>query len=372
MGQDQANRAVVPPINLSTNYVFDRPDQAGPFDYSRSANPTRQLLNEALADLEDGKAAISVATGMAAITLTLNALVPTGGRVLAQQDCYGGTWRLLDLFARQERLDVDFIDVNDPDQLANALDEQPAVVWLESPSNPLLRISDISAIASAAHAQQSLVVVDNTFCSPLLQHPLALGADLVVHSTTKFINGHSDVVGGAVVVNDSELAEHLTFCANALGLTASAFDSYLTLRGLRTLDARLRVHDENTRAIVTAIADHPALKALHYPGLPDHPGHELAAKQQSGFGSLVSLDLAGGWQAAQQFLDSLELFHLAESLGGVESLVCHPATMTHAGMTPQAQQQAGIGPGLVRLSIGVEHKDDLVADVTSALDRISL
>lgn len=371
MGQDQANRAVVPPINLSTNYVFDRPDQPGDYDYSRSANPTRQLLNEALADLEEGSAAISVTSGMAAVTLTLTALVPAGGRVLAQQDCYGGTWRLLDLFARQGRLSVDFIDVNDPVALTQALAKQPDLVWLESPSNPLLRICDISAISAAADDRRSRVVVDNTFCSPLLQHPLALGADLVVHSTTKFINGHSDVVGGAVVVDDAELAESLQFCANALGLTASAFDSYLTLRGLRTLDARLRVHDENTRSIVTAIENHPALQELHYPGLPDHPGHQLAAKQQSGFGSLVSLDLAGGWPAAQQFLGSLELFHLAESLGGVESLVCHPATMTHAGMTPEAQRQAGIGPGLVRLSVGVEHKDDLVSDVVAALNRTS-
>lgn len=240
---------------------------------------------------------------------------------------------------------------------------------IETPSNPLLRITDIGATADAAHAVGALVAVDNTFLSPLLQRPLELGADLVLHSTTKFLNGHSDVVGGAVVVADPELHERLRLWANALGLTGSPFDAYLTLRGLRTLDARLRVHAENTAALVPVLRGHPAVARVHFPGLADHPGHDVAARQQLGMGSLVSFELAGGAPAVDAFLDGLQVFHLAESLGGIESLVCVPATMTHAGMTPEARDDAGITDALIRMSVGVEAADDLVAVVAEALDR---
>ncbi len=369
LATDSAYGAVVPPIHMSSNYTFEAPDRPRDYDYSRSGNPTRDLLNDALAELEGGAGATSVATGLAGFTLLADALVPAGGRVVVQHDAYGGTWRLFSFLAGQGRLTVDFVDFNDPVALANALDRQPRLVFAETPSNPLLRITDIRATADAAHAAGALCVVDNTFCSPLLQRPLQLGADLVLHSTTKFINGHSDVVGGVVVAQDPSLHADLRLWANALGLTSGAFDSYLTLRGLRTLDARLRVHDENTRALLASIAGHPAISALHHPGLEDHPQHALAAQQQSGFGSILSLELAGGWDAVGQFLDGLQVFHLAESLGGVESLVCHPATMTHAGMSDAARAEAGITAGLLRLSVGIEGRDDLVAVVLEALDR---
>ncbi len=369
LATDTAHGAVVPPIHMSSNYTFEAPERPREYDYSRSGNPTRDLLNEALAELEGGAGATAVATGLAGFTLLAEALVPAGGRVVVQHDAYGGTWRLFSFLATQGKLAVDFVDFNDATALAQALDRGPQLVLMETPSNPLLRITDIRATADAARAAGALSVVDNTFCSPLLQRPLSLGADIVLHSTTKFINGHSDVVGGVVVAADPTLHEKLRLWANALGLTSSAFDAYLTLRGLRTLDARLRVHQENTEAILSAITGHPALAALHHPGLPGHPQHELAARQQSGFGSLMSMELAGGWDAVGRFLDGLQIFHLAESLGGVESLVCHPETMTHAGMSPQARAEAGITSGLLRLSVGIEGRDDLVAVILEALDR---
>ena len=368
LGTDTSAHAVVPPIHLSTNYVFAAPDQPGRYDYSRAGNPTRDLLADALAELEGGAGAVPVATGLAAITLLVEGTVPVGGVVVCQHDCYGGTWRLLDHLAQKGRLEARFVDVGDAAAFAQALDGA-SLVLAESPSNPLLRITDIRATADAAHAVGALLAVDNTFCSPLLQRPLELGADLVLHSTTKFINGHSDVVGGALISGDAAQAEHLGWLANVLGLTAGAFDSYLTLRGLRTLDARIRMHALGTEAVIEATLGHPAVAALHWPGLPDHPGHELARLQQSGFGSLISIDLSGGRSAVDRFLDGLPIFHLAESLGGVESLICHPATMTHAGMSPEARATAGITDGLVRLSIGLESPEDLAGAIREALDR---
>ncbi|MDO5736245.1 MAG: cystathionine gamma-synthase [Propionibacteriaceae bacterium] len=369
LASDTAYGAVVPPIHLSSNYTFEAPDRPRDYDYSRSGNPTRDLLNDALTELEGGAGATTLATGLAGFTLLAEALVPAGGRVVVQHDAYGGTWRLFSFLASQGKLAVDFVDFNDAAALAAALDRGPNLVLMETPSNPLLRITDIRATSDAARDAGALSVVDNTFCSPLLQRPLELGADIVMHSTTKFINGHSDVVGGAVIAADPVVHEKLRLWANALGLTSSAFDAYLTLRGLRTLDARLRVHQENTTAILAAIAGHPALAALHHPGLDDHPQHGLAARQQSGFGSILSMELAGGWDAVLRFLDGLQIFHLAESLGGVESLVCHPQTMTHAGMSDEAREEAGISSGLLRLSVGIEGRDDLVAVVLEALDR---
>jgi cystathionine gamma-synthase len=243
------------------------------------------------------------------------------------------------------------------------------VVWIETPSNPLLRITDLRFVIEAAHAVGALTVVDNTFLSPALQTPIAFGADFVVHSTTKYINGHSDVVGGAVIAKNAEQHTQLTWWANALGITGAPFDSFLTLRGLRTLDARLRVHQENTAALVDLLKDHPAVRTLHYPGLASHPGHALAARQQHGFGAMLSVELEGGEEAVRAFVDGLDYFTLAESLGGVESLIAHPATMTHAAMTAEARAAAGIGDGLLRLSVGIEHADDLVADIAAALDR---
>ena len=369
LGTDTAYGAVVPPLYLSTNFTFRGFDEPREYDYTRSGNPTRDVLNDALASLEGGAGATSVATGLAAVTLVAEAFVPAGGRVVVQHDAYGGTWRLFTFLAAQGRFDVDFVDFNDPAALDEALDRSPALVWIETPSNPLLRITDIAATAARAHAAGALVAADNTFLSPLLQRPLEHGVDIVIHSTTKFINGHSDVVGGAAIAADPEVHARLRLWANALGLTSSPFDAYLTLRGLRTLDARLRVHESNTAALVRLLDGHPAVAALHYPGLASHPGHQVAARQQNGFGSLVSLELAGGVDAVHRFLDGMQVFHLAESLGGVESLVCHPETMTHAGMTPEARSVAGIGGGLLRLSVGIEAEEDLVAVVAEALGR---
>ncbi len=361
--------AVVPPIYLSSNFAFDGLGAPrGPYDYTRSGNPTRDLLAGALADLEGGAGAVVTATGLAAVTLTLASL-PAGARVLAPHDCYGGTFRLLAALDAKGAITADFVDQNDVAALAHALAARPALVWIETPSNPLLRIVDVAALSAAAHTVGARVVVDNTFLSPVWQRPLVLGADLVLHSTTKYLNGHSDVVGGAVVARDAETARELAWWANALGLTGAPFDSFLTLRGLRTLHARMRAHAENAVAVVAALGRHPAVRRVHYPGLADHPGHALARRQQSGFGAMLSFELAGGEGAVGAFLDGLECFTLAESLGGVESLVAHPATMTHAGMDPAARERAGIGAGLLRLSIGIEAAADLVADLEAGLDR---
>ena len=361
--------AVVPPIYLSTNFAYDGFNTPrSKYDYTRSGNPTRDQLGEALADLEGGAGAVVTCTGLAAVTLIL-ATLPAGSRVLAPHDCYGGTFRLLAALHRQGNVVVDFVDQGDAAALARAFSARPALVWLETPSNPLLRIVDIRALAEQGHALGALVVADNTFLSPLWQQPLALGADYVMHSTTKYLNGHSDVVGGAVIAATAERAEQLRWWANAIGVTGAPFDSFMTLRGLRTLSARLRVHAENTAAIVAALQSHPAVTQVYYPGLATHPGHDLAAKQQSGFGAMLSFELAGGEAAVRAFLAGLQSFTLAESLGGVESLIAHPATMTHAGMDADARLRAGIGPGLLRVSVGIEATLDLLADLTQALER---
>ena len=365
---DVAHGAVVPPIVLSTNFNFDGYGGKRKYDYTRSGNPTRDLLGDALAELEGGAGGVVVSTGMAAITLVLQLLAP-GDRLVVPHDCYGGSWRLFNALAKKGHFVLDTIDFTDPRALADALAHAPRIVWIETPSNPLLRITDIRFVAEAAHRVGALVVADNTFLSPALQTPIALGADLVVHSTTKYINGHSDVVGGAVIAADAALHEQLTWWANALGLTGSPFDSFLTLRGLRTLDARLRVHQENALALAQLLDAHPAVAAVHFPGLSTHPGHALAARQQSGFGAMISFDLHGGDEAVRAFLDGLEHFTLAESLGGVESLVAHPASMTHAAMSAQARATAGIGDGLLRLSVGIEAPQDLVSDIGHALER---
>jgi cystathionine gamma-synthase len=367
--RDPAFGAVTPPIVLSSNFSFAGFEQKRQYDYTRSGNPTRDLLGEALAELEGGAGGVITATGMGAITLLLHALLQPGDRLVVPHDCYGGSWRLFNALAKKGAFELVTADLTDPRALAEALQDSPKVVWIETPSNPLLRITDLRFVIEAAHKAGALAVVDNTFLSPALQQPIAFGADFVIHSTTKYINGHSDVVGGAVVSKDAEQHAQIVWWANALGLTGSPFDSFLTLRGLRTLDARLRVHEENTQALVALLDGHPAVAALHYPGLATHAGHSIAAKQQSGFGAMLSVELEGGTDAVRAFLDGLECFTLAESLGGVESLVAHPATMTHAAMSAEARAAAGIGDGLLRLSVGIEHADDLVADIAAALER---
>jgi cystathionine gamma-synthase len=365
---DRQFGAVVPPLYLSTNYTFEGLGRKREYDYSRSGNPTRDQLAHALADLECGSDAVVTASGMAAVALALE-LVPAGGVVLAAHDCYGGTWRLLDAWSRKGRFRVVFADLTDPARLAEAFAHKTDLVWVETPSNPLLRITDVRRVAQAARALGARCVVDNTFLSPALQRPLDLGADVVVHSTTKYINGHSDVVGGAVVARDADTATELRWWANCLGLTGAPFDSFLTLRGLRTLGARMRVHEENTARIAALLDAHPAVEQVYWPGLPGHRGHALAASQQSGFGAMLGFELVGGIAAIEAFLGGLQYFSLAESLGGVESLIAHPASMTHAAMTPEARRVAGIRDSLLRLSVGIEDGADLCADLDAALAR---
>ncbi|RYD14232.1 MAG: cystathionine gamma-synthase [Lysobacteraceae bacterium] len=365
---DSQHGAVVPPLHLSTNFTFEGLGRRRRHDYTRSGNPTRDLLGEALAELEHGATGIVTASGMAAVALVLQ-LVPEGGLVLAAHDCYGGTWRLLDAWARKGRLRVEFVDLTDASVAAAALRRAPSLVWIETPSNPLLRISDISALAQAARAAGALCVVDNTFLSPALQRPLELGADVVVHSTTKYINGHGDVVGGAVVAREAAVGAELAWWANCIGLAGAPFDSYMTLRGLRTLAARMRVHEDNAAGVAALLAAHPSVARVYWPGLATHRGHALATRQQAGYGAMLAFELAGGHAAIAAFLDGLRYFSLAESLGGVESLVAHPATMTHASMAPEARRAAGIGDGLLRLSVGIEAAGDLCTDLAAALSR---
>ncbi|MHC1478986.1 cystathionine gamma-synthase [Frateuria aurantia] len=365
---DTQHGAVVPPLHLSTNYTFEGLGRKRAYDYSRSGNPTRDLLSGALTELEQGAGAVVTASGMAAVAVALE-LVPADGLVLAAHDCYGGTWRLLDAWARKKRFRVQFINLTDTAALAAGLAQKPDMVWVETPSNPLLRITDIRHVAQAARAAGALTVVDNTFLSPALQQPLSLGADIVVHSTTKYINGHSDVVGGAVVAADTAVADQLKWWANCNGLTGAPFDSYLTLRGLRTLGVRMRQHQENAQEIASLLAAHPAVDKVYYPGLADNPGHALAARQQQGFGAMLSFELKGGPAQVAAFVEGLDYFSLAESLGGVESLVAHPASMTHAAMSAEARHSAGIADSLLRLSVGIEDGGDLVADIRAGLER---
>ena len=372
--RDPAFGAVTPPLVLSSNFSFESLGHKRQYDYTRSGNPTRDLLGEALAELEGGAGGVITATGMGAITLVLNALLQPGDALVVPHDAYGGSWRLFNALAAKGHFRLITADLTDPRALAEALAQSPALVLVETPSNPLLRITDLRFVIDAAHKAGARVVVDNTFLSPALQTPIAFGADVVLHSTTKYINGHSDVVGGAVIARDAELHQQLVWWANALGLTGSPFDAFLTLRGLRTLDARLRVHQENTQALVELLAASEVVAKVCYPGLESHPGHAVAARQQKGFGAMLSFELLAcdgedPLAAVRAFVDGLRHFTLAESLGGVESLLAHPATMTHAAMSAEARAQAGISDGLLRLSVGIEASADLVADLQAALAR---
>ena len=368
VARDTSWGAVIPPLHLSATYAFEGYARPRKYDYGRTGNPTRDLLSEAIADLEGGAGACITSTGMSAVGLPLN-LVKAKERVVVPHDAYGGTRRLFLGLARQGKLEVEFINFTAPGELERALERPTRLVWIETPSNPLLRITDIKAACRLAHLAGALAVVDNTFLSPALQRPIRHGADIVVHSTTKYLNGHSDVVGGAVIAKDATLHEELAWWCNATGVPGAPFDAWLTLRGVRTLHARIRSHLENTARVVETLLGHPAVSRVHYPGLVDHPGHELARRQQDGFGAIVSFELAGGVPAVKAFVEGLECFTLAESLGGVESLVAHPATMTHASMDADARRAAGLGDNLLRISVGIEDADDLASDLQAALAR---
>ncbi|MCC7258543.1 MAG: cystathionine gamma-synthase [Gammaproteobacteria bacterium] len=367
---DEQYGAVMPPIVLSTNFTFARFGVPRSYDYTRTANPTRDALADAIAALEGGAGATVTASGMAAITLVCQ-LVDPGDLVIAPADCYGGTFRLFTRLAARGLFRVRFIDPTDEAALAAVAADRARLVWVETPTNPLLRIVDLARLRALADTTGALLVVDNTFLSPAQQQPLGFGADLVVHSTTKYINGHSDVVAGAVVARTEALHLELAAWANALGLTGSPFDSYLALRGLRTLFVRMRQHQANAQALAELLATSPLVTRVFYPGLPGHRGHAIARRQQQGFGGMLSFELRGGQPAAQRFLEALQLFSLAESLGGVESLACHPATMTHVPLGPEGRRAAGIGDGLVRLSAGIEATADLLADIGRGLAAVA-
>jgi len=367
---DSQHGAITPPLYLSSNYSFAGFDEKREFDYSRSGNPTRQLLGQALADLEGGFSGIVTSSGMSAIFAVLQ-LLKGGERILAPHDCYGGTFRLFKSYAEKGLITLDFVDQTDEQALAAALEKKPKIVWIETPSNPLLRVVDIEKISKLAKQQGALVAVDNTFLSPVFQKPLLLGADIVVHSTTKYINGHSDVVGGAVIAKDKQVYEDIAWWANCTGITGAAFDSFLTLRGLRTLDVRVQRHAKNASKLVDCLVAHPQVEHVYYPGLVGHPGHEIAKKQQSGFGAMISFKINGDVEKVKSFLSGLQVFSLAESLGGVESLICHPSTMTHAAVSIEEQAIAGITQNLLRVSVGIENIDDLIDDFQRGFDAVS-
>jgi cystathionine gamma-synthase len=364
---DTQHGAVVPPIHLTSTFAFSGYGEKREYDYSRSGNPTRDALGRALAELEGGAGAVVTASGMGAVSLVTQFFKPDQVAVVPH-DCYGGTYRLFNALNLRGALQVRFVDFQDKQALHSAIDAKPALVWIETPSNPLLRIVDVAAVAGRAKAAGALVVADNTFLSPVWQRPLELGADLVIHSTTKYLNGHSDVVGGAVIAATPELHEQARWWGNCIGVTGAPFDSFLTLRGLRTLHARMKAHGENAQRVAELLAGHPAVAKVYYPGLKDHPGHEIARRQQHGFGAMVSFELRGGVENVKTFIANVELFSLAESLGGVESLVAHPASMTHAAMDEAARKRAGLSDTLMRLSIGIEQGDDLLRDLTTGLD----
>ncbi len=363
---DPAFGAVAPPLYLSSTYEFAGYEQPRRYDYGRAGNPTRDLLAEALAKLEGGAGAVVTASGMAALDLLVGRQWP-GDLILAPHDCYGGTMRLLKARAERGHCRVRFVDQSREAELAAGLAERPALVLIETPSNPLMRVVDIAALAGRAHGAGARVAVDNTFLSPAVQRPIALGADYVVHSTTKYLNGHSDVIGGAVIAAEAGEAEELRQWANVVGSAGAPFDAWLTLRGLRTLFARMAQQQANAMAVADFLDRHPAVARVHYPGLASHPGHAVAARQQDGFGAMLSFELAGGVAAVRRFIAAVRFFTLAESLGGVESLVAHPATMTHADMGEEARAAAGIGDSLLRLSVGLEAEQDLIAGLEQGL-----
>lgn len=363
---DSQHHAVVPPIYLSTNYGFPSFGEVPTYDYTRSGNPNRSLLEEALAELESGAGATITNCGTAAINLWITAFLGPNDLIIAPHDCYGGTYRLLNTRAQKGDFNVQFIDQSDEQQLQDALNKQPKLLLIETPSNPLIRVVDINKVCKQAKQHGTLVAVDNTFLTPIYQQPLTLGADFVIHSTTKYINGHSDVIGGVLISAEKTHAEHVAWWGNCIGATGTPFDSYLTLRGLRTLSVRMRQHEESAAALLDYLSEQELVGTIYHPSLPNHPGHEIAKQQQRGFGSMLSFEVNATFEQLKVFVSSLKLFSLAESLGGVESLICHPASMTHRAMGEDALAAAGISPLLLRVSVGLESADDLIADLEQA------
>ncbi|NAX21344.1 O-succinylhomoserine (thiol)-lyase [Vibrio sp. V39_P1S14PM300] len=366
---DTQHHAVVPPIYLSTNYGFPAFGEVPQYDYTRSGNPNRGLLEKALYELESGQGAVVTNCGTSALNLWVSAFLGPDDLIVAPHDCYGGTYRLFNTRAQKGDFQVAFVDQSDDAALEAALAKRPKLILLETPSNPLVRVVDIAKVCEKAKQSGTLVGVDNTFLTPVFQKPLELGADFVIHSTTKFINGHSDVIGGVVITKSVQHAEDLAWWGNCIGATGTPFDSYMTLRGIRTLGARMRVHEESSREILRYLQAQPMVRKIYHPSLPEHPGHEIAKKQQSGFGSMLSFEFSGSFEQLKYFVGQLSLFSLAESLGGVESLICHPASMTHRAMGEAALTEAGVSQQLLRLSVGLEDVSDLIADLDHAFTQ---
>lgn len=364
---DPSTGAIMPPIYATSTYVQQSPGVHQGYEYSRTHNPTRQAYERSIADLESGTQGFAFASGMAAIATILE-LLDAGSHVIAMDDLYGGTRRLFDGVRRRSAgLDFSFVDMTEPAAVEEALRDDTAMIWIESPSNPLLKIVDFEAIVEVTAGRGLLLVADNTFASPYLQRPLELGCDIVMHSATKFINGHSDMVGGLAVTNDDTLGEKLAYLQNSIGGVAGPFDSFLGLRGIKTLDVRMQRHCDNAARIAAWLEGHPRVSRVLYPGLESHPQHELAKRQMSGFGGIVTFFIEGGLAEARSFLERCRVFALAESLGGVESLVDHPAIMTHASVPEDRRAELGISDSLIRLSVGIEDADDLITDLEQAL-----
>ncbi len=363
---DPATGAIVPPIYQNTTFAFKELGKDSGYDYSRTNNPTREILGKNLAELEGGVCGFVLATGMAA-EATVISLFKHGDHIICGNDVYGGTHRLFTYTKEQFNIDVSFIPMTDPEVVRKSLRKNTKAIWLETPSNPLLHLVDIEAIVQVAREHNLLVIADNTFLSPCFQNPLKFGVDIVVHSTTKYLSGHNDGLGGAVITNSEELGEKIGYIANAMGTVAGAFDSWLVLRGIKTLAIRMREHEKNALAIAAFLSHHPRVKKVYYPGLETHPQYELAKKQQTGFGGMLSFELDGDLSDVKSFFKKLKLFYLAESFGSTESLISHPQTMSHASMPPEAQAEAGITENLIRISVGLEDKDDLIEDLQGAL-----
>jgi cystathionine gamma-lyase len=365
---EPATGAITVPIYQTSTYAQSAPGVHKGYDYSRTDNPTRSALQKALAGLEAAKYGVAFSSGMGAAT-TAMLLFKRGDHVVSSRDVYGGTYRLFTRVLQQFGLTFSFVETSNLKAIERAVTKNTRLVWIESPTNPLLRITDIRAAASIAHEHRALCLVDNTFASPFFQRPLSLGADLVLHSTTKYIGGHADVVGGAICLNDRALYERLKYLQNAAGATPSPFDCFLTLRGLKTLALRMREHEKNATRIAISLKQHSRVRCVYYPGLPDHPGHDVAASQMDGFSGMVSFEVKGGLTAARRVLSRLRIFKIAESLGGVESLVELPAIMTHASIPKDERKKAGLEDGLIRLSVGIENLEDLIDDLMTALRR---
>ena len=364
---DPATGATIVPIYQTSTYTQEAPGQHKGYEYSRTANPTRTALEECVASLEGADYGLAFASGLAATIATMSLLSP-GDHVVAGDDLYGGTYRLFDkVLPRTGGLEFAYADTSDPGAVERALRPGTKLLWIETPTNPMLTLSDIRELSEMAHERGAAVAVDNTFASPYFQNPLALGADMVVHSTTKYMGGHSDVVGGVVVTSNRDLYEGIKFYQNAAGGVPGPFDSWIVLRGLKTLAVRMRQHEENALAVAEFLQDHPEVETVHYPGLPGHPQHELAKRQMSGFSGMVSFTLRGGAEAAYAAVQKTKVFSFAESLGGVESLITHPATMTHAAIPREQREARGITDGLMRLSAGIEDKEDLISDLEGAI-----